>query len=580
MAESHRTARIDAQQLATPHGAGVERIIEPVAHAIERQPQHRPALAVFGTYGGNVRVMVLDADGRHAEFTGQPLRQPGAEEIGMQVMRNRLRPQFEHALQVIGRLLERLATGGVVQVADVLRQVGLRAARQAAGVLQKAAERQYRRAGRGQRDRRRRVAARATDEERRAIISRAHHAVVAADQDVAVVHDERIGDAAEPRHRLVVVDHQRLAARVGAGRHQQQRLRLPAPRTPGRSAGGLVKQQPVQRCGGQHHAKLGQPGRDARQTGVGTFGAWQQHDRCGRGFKQRGGRCLDAHHVAQRRDVGRHHRKRLFVALLAGAQQRHGLRLPRIADELEAAEALERDDAAGVQFVKRCGDRVAAVDAPTVRIGQPQARPAQRTGVRLRVEAAIARIVVLALARRALREARHAGLRPVIGQRGGDREARPAVGAVDERIAVTAVGRIGQLIEAGGTHGGIGCDAGADGAVAALDDAEAGRRHGIERRRLDLHHARQRRRLAAQPCDQRGDRGRRARRLDRHALAIVADAAVQMQLVRQPVDERPEAHALHQPAHADAARLARRHSGGGGSVERHRAEAARVSAAR
>ena len=192
-------------------------------------------------------------------------------------------------------------------------------------------------------------------------------------------------------------------------------------------------------------------------------------------------------------------------------------------------------------------------------------RATDRAGVGLRVEAAVERVVVLALAGRALREARHAGVRPVVGQRAGDREARPAVRAVDERVAMTAVGRIEQLVEAGGAHRGVGRDAGAHHAVPALDDAETRRRRLRDRRRLDLRDARQRRRLAAQPLDQRGDRSLRAGHIDLHAIAVVEHAAIELQLGRQPVDERPEAHALHQSAHADATGL-RRAAGNDGAV--------------
>ena len=160
------------------------------------------------------------------------------------------------------------------------------------------------------------------------------------------MHDEQVGNAAEPRHCFVVIDHQRLAAGVGTGHHQQQRLRLMAPVAPGRTAGSLVEQQPVQRCGGQQGAEFGQPGRDARQRIRRALAKRQQNDRCGGTCQQRLGLRIDTHHVAQRRRVGRHHRERLFVALLALAQPRHRLGLARIADELEAAQALERDDAA------------------------------------------------------------------------------------------------------------------------------------------------------------------------------------------------------------------------------------------
>ncbi len=79
---------------------------------------------------------------------------------------------------------------------------------------------------------------------------------------------------------------------------------------------------------------------------------------------------------------------------------------------------------------------------------QPNTRPANPARIRLRVKAPIQRIVVFRLARRAHGELRHRGLRPVIGNPPRNREARPAIGAVQKRIAIPAVRRIEQLAQA------------------------------------------------------------------------------------------------------------------------------------
>jgi len=67
---------------------------------------------------------------------------------------------------------------------------------------------------------------------------------------------------------------------------------------------------------------------------------------------------------------------------------------------------------------------------------------------------------VLGLARRAHRERGHRRQRPVIRDATHDREARPAVRAVDERIAEAAVGRVEQLAQAVGAGRGVGRDRG------------------------------------------------------------------------------------------------------------------------
>src|SRR5947209_14997287 len=71
------------------------------------------------------------------------------------------------------------------------------------------------------------------------------------------------------------------------------------------------------------------------------------------------------------------------------------------------------------------------------------------------METSIRWIVVVCLAGGAHREDTHSRLVAVIGHILNNREARAAVGAVDERIAVTAVLRIKELMQAIITNGGI-----------------------------------------------------------------------------------------------------------------------------
>jgi hypothetical protein len=71
------------------------------------------------------------------------------------------------------------------------------------------------------------------------------------------------------------------------------------------------------------------------------------------------------------------------------------------------------------------------------------------------VETPVGRIVVFPGAVLAHRERRHRGERPVIGHVAHDGETGTAVGAVDERIAEPAVGRISQLTQAVPARGGI-----------------------------------------------------------------------------------------------------------------------------
>jgi hypothetical protein len=85
---------------------------------------------------------------------------------------------------------------------------------------------------------------------------------------------------------------------------------------------------------------------------------------------------------------------------------------------------------------------------------KPRPWPAIRAADRLGMEAAVGGIVVFGRAGGAHGERRHRGQRPVVGDTGNDREPRPAVGAVDERVAEPPVGlvcQLGQAVAAGGT---------------------------------------------------------------------------------------------------------------------------------
>ena len=74
------------------------------------------------------------------------------------------------------------------------------------------------------------------------------------------------------------------------------------------------------------------------------------------------------------------------------------------------------------------------------------------------MKAAIGGIAVFALAVRAERKRRQAGLRPVVGQSARHRVARAAMGAGDEGVAPASPGGIEQLGQAVGADGGVVAD--------------------------------------------------------------------------------------------------------------------------
>jgi hypothetical protein len=90
------------------------------------------------------------------------------------------------------------------------------------------------------------------------------------------------------------------------------------------------------------------------------------------------------------------------------------------------------------------------------------------------VEAAVTGILVLRPALRAERESSHGRQRPVVGDAGHDREARPALRAVDERVQVAAVARVEELAQAVVARGDIRRDQRGAAMLFAEPDSELG----------------------------------------------------------------------------------------------------------
>ena len=150
----------------------------------------------------------------------------------------------------------------------------------------------------------------------------------------AVVEQEQVGDPAEALERVLVAVGDRLVGDVAAGHHERlARVR---------------QQQVVKRRVGQHHAEV----RRQRRRGVRhrrVRPAAHEHDRPLRGGEQRLvlGRGLGE--PPRRVEVAHHQRERLLLAVLARAQPRDGRLVVGPAGEVEAADALDRDDRAGAQ---------------------------------------------------------------------------------------------------------------------------------------------------------------------------------------------------------------------------------------
>ncbi len=300
--------------------------------------------------------------------------------------------------------------------------------------------------------------------------------------------------------RLAVGEGDRLVADVAGGHHQVE--------------AGLGAEQVVKRRVRQQHAEI----RVARRnrSGDGRIRpAPGDHDRPLRTLEQ-GPLGIAQHDQALRRlGVAAHDRERLVLAVLAAAQLGDRGLVVGPAGEVVAAEPLDGDDQAVPQRRGRRPDGIRfAVGDPggelaAVAIEQPQPRPALGAGVRLRVEAAVGGVLVLAPAGGAELEARHRRQRPVVGDAGDDREAGAAVGAVRERVAEAPVGGIAELGQAVGAGRDVGTDLRArPPPLRALGDLEAGTAAGLDR----LGQQARRPGPAAAPRPAAARRTRRARR--------------------------------------------------------------------
>ncbi len=183
---------------------------------------------------------------------------------------------------------------------------------------------------------------------------------------------------------------------------------------------------------------------------------------------------------------------------------------------------------------------------------QPQRGPAGGATVGLGVVAAVSRSVILPLAVGALVERTHGGAFTVVGQAFDDGVAGAAVGAGDERISVAPVHRVLQLRLARRAEtdirrhrealiGGVGADFNPEGGDARrigridLDGLDA-----CQGWRLRPQCRQESRDGLVRPLDQDGDLSRG-----------IADPAAEMVAEREPVNERAEAHALHDATHPD-----------------------------
>ena len=231
---------------------------------------------------------------------------------------------------------------------------------------------------------------------------------------------------------------------------------------------------------------------------------------------------------------------------------------------METAQALHGQDAPSSEHVDGAGEhrigRLAGI-APRHVVASDllptHLRTAIETRVGLRVKPPVARIGVFGRTGFAHLETAHRRGGPVIGKLVDDREARTAVRAVDEWVAVPAVIGIVELAKAIIADAEVGRDERALVCVVGVGFANLEPRAILKRHllQLDFGYLCGRRRIHVQLGDELVEQLRFGLRVDKHAVAVVEHPAAHDVAFCQTVHERPEPHALHDSPHADIKRI-------------------------
>ena len=531
---------VGEQKFTTPDGA-----VRAKPQPVQRDTDHRPGIQRMTAVGqdtGDVCEMVLYRYQFQTLPFGQDLAIARRAVVRVQVHRHdaglmleQLAVQIDSAFVVVG-------CARVLEVTQVLRQHCLPVLEQTQGVLELAAKREYRgsppESGR-QHQWRRRIAA-GTPQQAGLIIHHAHHRIIHAVHDLAVVQQIEVRYPIETPSRVVVRGALRLITEIAAGHHQR--------RVPG------FKQQVMQRAVWQHEAERRLPGGHiGRQHRC--LGRRQQHHRCCGRPEQ--GAFVRVHTTIaiDHREITRHQGERLPIASFSPPQQGNRIHIAGVTRQVKPANSLDREDPALSHKPARRGDGVPGGIGGYRHaecIDQPDPRTAFSAGVRLRMKTPVRRIAVFVLTGRTHREVDHAGVGTIVGDAVHDAEPRATVSTVRERVAEAPIGRIKDLVPARGAGYRVGHNAGMH--LSSITGQDSKARRGFERlardrafQRID---ARQRRALVHQPGNEVFDRPGLPLQPDQYTCSVVTHVTRQATITRQTPHRRPKADTLHQAAHA------------------------------
>ncbi len=145
--------------------------------------------------------------------------------------------------------------------------------------------------------------------------------------------------------------------------------------------------------------------------------------------------------------------KGLFIPVLAAPQLGDCRFVGCVTDQMVSAQAFHGSDSARSNVFGEQRQRFRSRDQRGISIQEPQCRSTRLAAGRLCMEPPIGRIFIFLPACGTERKSLHRGSSPIVRTAGDNRQSRPAMRAVQKRVAISPVGRIEQFVQAIATSG-------------------------------------------------------------------------------------------------------------------------------
>ena len=359
------------------------------------------------------------------------------------------------------------------------------------------------------------------------------------------MHQKKVSNRTERGQRRPLIDCHRLIATIAARHHERTR--------------DAVEQEMMHRRRWKHDAECELPGSNTGRE-IGRIAARNKHDGALARLEHRPFRDGGAAQGIRASDIAHHDGERLGIPALQGTQSLDGGSVCGIAREMVSAQRFDGHDSAVAQRFHCRSDRVTSAQREYACVARNRLHfgTAVPAADGFGVKPSIIRIVVLRATCGTHRERCHGRALAIVRRVTHDSQARPAVGAGNEWVAIASVRRVAQLREAAAA----GCDV-------RRHTRSTGRRiGGVARRDPELavrtwrspldpypRDRRQWRRFKNQGTAERVHAGPVTFDVDGDAMLLVAHKTTQPIGRSKAMDVGPEAHALHDALNRDQSAL-------------------------